>query len=646
MKHPRKAVVLAAGYGARLLPLTLCRPKPLCPIWGKPVLVHALELLRGWGVSDVLLNVHCHAGKIIDYLRLHPVDGLRCQISFEPEILGTGGVLTRAQWFLDSAPFWMMNADVLADLPCAPILKAFEAHSALAALWLIPDSGPRTVETTEGLITNFRSAHPGAAGTATFSGLHLLSPRVLTFLPPTGENSIVDAYERAMRTGERIAGVSIRRAYWADIGTPASYLQAHRDVRTRALARKPGQRRYAGPALKADSAPDRFLCVGHGVTIASSARITNSVVWDDVTLQPYASVSNAVLADKVSVRGPVSYLALRADTLDDPELHALLRRLGWSPGSTAVLPLPPRGSARTFTRIQSGRRSAILIRYLLDRPENGLYSTHARFLAALGVRVPAVLFDDPVAKVTVLEDAGDRSLQDVVPTASRPHCLRLYHAVLDQLVLQHERALAAARRVRLPLNIPFDRSLYEWEQNLFCDRFLVPYVRPDADALRAVRRELADLIPVLLRAPRVLLHRDLQSSNVLLMKGQPVLIDFQGMRLGPAAYDLASLLCDPYVTLSPCLREALLDYYVQHTTRGETTRRLFWVAAVERLCQALGAYGRLGALPGTAGFLRHIPAGLAQLRVALDAVGKLPTLNHLLAAWHDTRGDSIATGAK
>jgi NDP-sugar pyrophosphorylase family protein len=362
MRPPRKAVVLAAGYGARLLQLTLCRPKPLCPIWGKPALVHALERLREWGVCDVLVNVHCHAGKIVEYLRLNPIPGLRCQISFEADVLGTGGVLPHARWFLDDDPFWMMNADVLADVPCAPLLKSFASHSALAALWLLPDSGPRTVETEGEWITSFRSTRPGSPGTATFSGLHLVSPRILKFLPEKGETSIVVAYEQAMRAGETILGVRVPDSYWADIGTPKSYLQAHRDIAARAATRRPGHRLYSGPPLSATSAEHGFRVIGRNVAIAPSAHVSNAVIWDNVTLGAQASVTNAIIGDNVSVNGPVSYMALRADTLADPELDEILQCLDWPSKDTSVFPLPPRGSARTFTRLQCRRRKAILVR--------------------------------------------------------------------------------------------------------------------------------------------------------------------------------------------------------------------------------------------------------------------------------------------
>ena len=153
---------------------------------------------------------------------------------------------------------------------------------------------------------------------------------------------------------------------------------------------------------------------------------------------------------------------------------------------------------------------------------------------------------------------------------------------------------------------------------------------PEA-AITSARAELENLIPVLLAAPRVLLHRDLQSSNILLHDGKPFLIDFQGMRFGAPAYDLASLLCDPYARLPQPLRTNLLARYAADAPHGEAAVATFWAAAVERLVQALGAYGRLGAMRDTRRFLRYIPPAVAELRAAAAKVTGMPCLEAVLA---------------
>lgn len=635
MKHPSKAVILAAGYGERLLPLTLLRPKPLVPAWGKPILRHVIDMLARWGVRDVLVNTHYHSGQILEYLRHNHVPGVRTQISFEPEILGTGGVLTHARWFLDDQPFWMMNADVLADVSPAPFLRAFDKGNPLAALWLHPHRGPRTVEHNKGAITGFRSARRGAPGTCTFCGLQLLSPRILNYLPESGPSSIIEAYERAMRAGERVAGIVTPAAYWADIGTPASYLAAHRDILDAAIHRKPGQRLYAVhlPSTRKTASAAAFVSTEGSAAISPRARLHNVVVWNGAVIGPDADIRDAIITDNAVVNQPLTYMAIPARALPDPELHGALRELGWPLGKTMLNPFPPRGSARTFSRLMAGRRRAILIRYSTERAENALYATHARFLSRHGVRVPRVLLDHAESNLCVIEDAGSASIESLMPSLPHSGVRAIYRRVLDQVLRLHGPAASAARRQNLELSPAFDRALFLWEHDLFCTEFLRKHCRLPDSAITAARAELETLIPVLQAAPRVLLHRDLQSSNILIVRGQPVLIDFQGMRFGPATYDIASLLCDPYVNLPAALVDELLDYYVKRVPDGEQRRDEFPVAAVQRLAQALGAFGRLGHNPATAGFLRHIPAGIRQFLNAAARTGMLPTLHTSLSTW-------------
>jgi len=619
MKRPRKAIVLAAGSGSRLLPLTRLKPKPLFPLWGTPVLGHTLELLKRWGVREVLVNVHYHAGQILEYLRTRPPDGLRIALSFEPDVLGTGGALPKALWFLNDEPFWMVNADVLADLACEPLIEAHHLHNAISTLWLHPDRGPKTVEHRNGLVTIFKSTMAGTEGTATFCGLQLLNARILKYLPPSGFASIVDAYENAMAAGEKIAGVIVPNAYWADIGTPESYLATHWEMTI-----QPRWKKHRAPG-------NRLVAIGRGTSIHPLATVNRAVLWDDVTVERGARIENAIITDGVTIRGVVDYMAVRADHLQDPVTTRILSRLKWAPDQTTVMPLPPRGSARTFTRLaRPGGTGAIIVRYTLERPENGLYTRHARFLARQGVKVPQVLLDWPDEQICVLEDVGETSLEHCVSRLDQASCLALYRQTLDTVARLHDQATRKAMRHPLKLSMPFTRHLYEWEQNLFCEQFLKRHLGLDEVRQVTIRKELARLIPSLLRAPRVIIHRDLQSSNVLVRDGAIFLIDFQGMRFGAAAYDLASLLCDPYVNLPEDWRIVLLDHYCGQVPGGDAIRALFWVAAVERLSQALGAFGRLGAVSATSSFQKHIPAGVKQLRHALHHIPGLPVLKQTL----------------
>jgi hypothetical protein len=464
---------------------------------------------------------------------------------------------------------------------------------------------------------------PGAKGTYTFCGLHLVSPRILDFLPESGFSGVIPAYERAMKRGHRVAGVCVPGSFWADVGAPEQYLDAHRK-----------KKRGAGA----------FVSIGRGVLREQNVRVMNSVVWDGAILRAGSVIENAVIGRDADVAGTVRYIAMRADrALDAVELQAL-ETLAWNPERTTAYPMGPRGSARTFTRIsaaglaEAGRPGSvipptvILMRYRLERAENALYCGHARFLRKLGFPVPRVLFDCPERQVAILEDLGDAALQDWAAGKPSAAIRKMYERVLNAVLILHEKGTFRARRERLELMPPFDKRLYRWERNFFAEQFLEKGLRLPPRLVTDVKRDLARVGSRLLKAPEALIHRDLQSSNIFLKDGRPFFIDFQSMRFGAAEYDLASLLCDPYISLPETLQEDLLDYYAGRSANPGSVAELFWWAAIERLAQALGAYARLSALPGMQSFSRHIAPATAMMKRALSRVGDMKHLRMAIEA--------------
>jgi len=628
--RPRKAILLAAGFGTRMRPLSYDLPKPMMPLWGKPLLRHMIDMLADWGVADILVNVHHRPGAIIDYLQQRTSSGPRIQLSFEPEILGTGGLLKRASWFLDDSPFWMANTDIAADLTPEPLLSAF-ASNPLAALWMHPTLGPRTVAMKEGLITDFRSPTPGALDTFTFCGIHLVSPVVMSLLPERSFFSVIEAYERGMGDGMVVKGVAHPNAFWRDVGTADRYIQAHRDVLRGHLDGAPGKRLMDPQQIKRTQRLKRkgvhivgFAALGENVSVAAGADVEDSVLWDGALLTEGARVKRTVLSrdTKVACHTEFSAAIVCSKIPGHGNIHRTLRRLGWPADQTTALALEARGSNRSFTRLRKGRRSAVLIEYDTVRMENTRYASHARFLLRNGVSVPKVMFDMPTRHATIMEDLGVVSLQDVVPHLSHRSLLNHYKRVLDQLLLLHSIPLKSINPKRL--EPPFSPTLYKWEHDLFSERLLAGHLALEERERFEIGRELTNLTRGLREAPNVLLHRDMQSSNILLRGTKPVLIDFQGMRRGPAAYDLASLLCDPYVMLDEQTQQRLLDYYLERSRHAQSVAGTFWMAAVQRLTQALGAYGRLSAMPETRRFAQYIAPGATMMLRALAHLDGLP----------------------
>ncbi len=553
------AFVLCAGLGERLRPMTLSTPKPLMPIWNRPLLTQTLEALEQWGVKEVYLNTHWLPERLRAFVAAYE-GPLALHELHEPEILGTGGCLRALAPHLKGRPFWLVNGDIAFDLDPAPIVQAFEASDHFAAAWLEPKQGPRTVETDYmGRVTCWASPTPGVEHTATFTGISLLSPEVLTFLPEgKAKCSVVEAFEAAMYAGRFVRGVTIKGAYWNDAGTPEAYLRIHRDAK-----RLPNLARYAADAA----------------------------------------------------------------AIPAPEVARALMLLDWKAEDTILVPLGARGSQRTFWRLVGPRRSVIAIAYQTEgREENARYAACARALTAAGIRVPKIIADQP--GLLIMEDLGDvtftpaRLEGHAEPcSCGEPHA----HAHFPQLHQVME-LLAAFHRADvgdLPLEPPFDAALYDWEVALY-ERFAAPL---PADAKAEWEQRVK---PALLAEPQVLVHRDFQSTNILWKDNRPAFIDFQGMRRGPALYDLASFLYDPYVDWTPEAIDDAIAAYAKASGRQEAElREKLPYAGIQRLLQAIGAYHRLASV-GQTRFLKFVP--VARTRAAtLAQEAALPALAHALA---------------
>ncbi|MBA4389267.1 MAG: hypothetical protein C0404_14940 [Verrucomicrobia bacterium] len=647
VKTPKKAFILAAGFGTRMLPLSTQIPKPLLPIWGVPVIDRLCSMLESWGTTDILVNLHHGAGAISDHFMRSPRRNSRLSFSFEPEILGTGGAVRKASWFLDpDDPFWLINGDIAADVSPLPFLRLYEAEKPLSVLWLTDTKGPRTVELNGHRISTFRSGTPGAAGTYTFCGLHLLSPGILDYIPPRGEYSIISSYDAATADRCSVLGTCPANAYWADIGTPEGYLAAHAETREALRGRLPGailsisgHTKTRQMLRKTAVAASGMAAVASDAYLAPGTTVRNSVVLAGVRMEEPASIVNAVVAPGVHLqkRGAnIDFFAMPLRAMCSPRLDAAASGIGFRLDRTTVLPFRPRGSARSFFRLCCGRRSAIAVLYDPERAENCFYAANAGILEESGVNVPAILLDRPDICALVAEDVGDASLLDLVNSGK--NTVRLYKAVLDQVALVHSKGTATVARRKPQLSEPFSVRLYSWERKLFADYFLRAQLRLDEKRIARVLGELRRAGTQLAMEPLVLVHRDLQSSNVLFNRGRPVFIDFQGMRLGPAPYDIASLLCDPYVSLPLAEQMHLLEYYdnISGAAKRETTT-LFWWAAVQRLAQALGAFGRLSANPATKSFARHIAPAMKMMDRALGFIDNAGELREVICESLETR---------
>jgi NDP-sugar pyrophosphorylase family protein len=226
-----KAMVLAAGFGTRLRPLTESQPKALVKVANIPMIEIVLSTLIKFGIRDIIINVHHFAGMIVDFLKEKDYFGINIEVSNEEEILGTGGGLKKAAYFFDDKPFLLYNVDVLCNINLSLLYDSHLASDSLATLvvqerqtrryllfddenYLCGRSGP-----------GFEDKHIVRSSAKkmrlfAFNGIHIISPRIFPLITEQGCFSIIDLYLKLAGEGEKIKGYSIKNEFWMDLGKP------------------------------------------------------------------------------------------------------------------------------------------------------------------------------------------------------------------------------------------------------------------------------------------------------------------------------------------------------------------------------------------------------------------------------------------
>jgi len=295
------------------------------------------------------------------------------------------------------------------------------------------------------------------------------------------------------------------------------------------------------------------------------------------------------------------------------------------------VPFAGRGSDRAYYRARWNQTdSAILVHYQPTRVENAYFADIARFLFSNGIPVPEVLRHDSAGCLALIKDLGDIDLWTL---RNEPWNVRraLYKQTLEIVHTLHTLPEEAFPTNRVRLADPFSPSLYRWERDYFKENFVegLCALKLDPGLSLRLEAELSGLAERLSSGRRSLVHRDLQSQNVMVYKNRTYLIDFQGMRFGTSFYDLGSILCDPYVSFTVTERAELLAFYYglsgQEITWSDF-QNTFWEASAQRLMQALGAYGFLGIKRGLTGYLHHVAPGIRNLHMAAENALSLPAL--------------------
>lgn len=556
-----RAMILAAGFGTRLRPYTQWTPKPLFTISGRPVLDIMIDRLLEAGCRAIVINTHHQHHQIASFLekQQYPVP---VTVRHEPQILGTGGAIKNVSDFWDTDPFVVINSDIVTDINLAQVYQFHRRHRHPVTLVLhdYPRYNCVTVS-SNGFIRAFSPKEPGYENRGNrilaFTGIQVLGPEVLKYIPEQTFYSSIDAYRQMIAQGNKIKAYTVRGHYWQDIGTPQSYCQ---------------------------------------------------VVYENMSAAAF-------------------------DAVDKEFRNRKIRRVAFAGD----------GSDRKWYRLSRGKSTLVMvdhgIRQNKQPAEADAFVAIGRHLEAAGVQVPKIYLYDTFAGLVFMQDLGDVNLQQVIlETADQRAVITCYQTVIRQLL---KMSVAAANNFNpaWTWQTPsYSRELIlEKECRYFVEAFLQTYL-----GLKVRFSDLAQEFSLL--ADRALentangfMHRDMQSRNIMVKGGKYYFIDFQGGRMGPVQYDLASLLIDPYVDLPDALRLKLFDYAAHNLppelgSSPQQFRQGCVYCALTRNLQILGAFGHLSKNKGKTYFEKYIPAAFKNLKNMLTGrtAKEFPKLKDIL----------------
>lgn len=326
-----RAMILAAGFGTRLWPLTVDRTKPAIPVLGRPLVGHVAEYLASYGCREVVVNLHHQPQSVRAALGDGSRFGVQLHYVEEPEILGTSGALDNARHLLEGGTFIVVNGKIVTDISIAEALATHRRMKALATLVLrrnVARERFSIVETHDGLITKFggmpapdKASDDPSAAPLMFTGIQILEPRIFSYIPRgVFSHSTTDVYPQAISAGERIAA-HIAEGMWYELSTVPRYLEV-----SLALLAQQG----------------RDVEIGENTFISTEADVRASVLWDDVTIEAGARLYRAIIGDGVVIQSGETIenaAVVRADLVRGVEPPAKGLR-GEVLGDNFVAPLP------------------------------------------------------------------------------------------------------------------------------------------------------------------------------------------------------------------------------------------------------------------------------------------------------------------
>jgi mannose-1-phosphate guanylyltransferase len=289
-------MILAAGRGKRLRPLTDVTPKVLVPVVNRPMLERTKELLALHGVRQAIINAHYHYQMIIDYIQMEESSGIRIDARVEQEILGTGGGIKNTRDFWDEEPFIVINGDIETDINLNEVYEYHQSKGNLVTMVLHDFPAHNKLRIDQDM--NILSIGPttGEKGMLAFTGIHVIDPEVLDLIPENAPSNIIDCYRKLIERKLPVRAYVATGHRWLDIGSVKEYLRANSDL----LA---PEKIALGPdcTINPEAFLNKWAVLGNRCSIERGAIVQGSVLWNDVTVRQGVRVVDSVVTSGVIV---------------------------------------------------------------------------------------------------------------------------------------------------------------------------------------------------------------------------------------------------------------------------------------------------------------------------------------------------------
>lgn len=572
-----KALVLAAGFGTRLLPHTKKRPKPLFTLAGDAILGITIKRLIEIGCRDIIVNTH-HLYRQIETYISQAGFPIPVHTIHEPKILDTGGAIKNVKDFMGASHFMVINSDIATDIDLKPVWQFHLSGNWPVTLVLHDRTEFNGVEVDDrGFICGFspkdylKNNLPKNKRLA-FTGIQVLAPEIFDHMPEDNVFSSIDLYAKLAKSGSQVKAHVVTDHLWEDIGTVPAY-----------------------------------------------------------------------------ERTGIQYLALAAFERSNLEQSGLegseIKQWGQkiNPMDLVIQPISGDGSDRRWFRALFKDKSIVICAHGLS-PDTGIceidsFMALGDLLYSQKIPVPKILERDRFSGLVALEDLGDVHFSSIIASqATSAKKVQWYCRVVDLLIeFSIKGGLKFKPGMAYQTNSYSREMILERECLYFAEAFLKNFLdqEPPISQLLPEFNHLAER--ALAGGVMGLMHRDLQSRNLMVNNDKIFFIDFQSARMGPIQYDLASLLIDPYVNLDADEKDEILAHGVAAISSRVSIDKESFLSSFRHCCitrnlQILGAFSYLGMVKKKRQFIEYIPSAISNLKLGMGHIDrqKTPTLNALI----------------